>query len=245
MLYLKDKKGFTLVELMIATMLSAFIMLVAVGSLRAITATSERMTGTVDTASEARYAARAIQTDLMNLYRDSNSLNRRLIGRMIESGDGLITSLTFYTIGRTKARFDQPEGDVYEVEYYLLKGEQQSKLYRRLWPNPDKDSIPAGILTELVDNIELFSFRFFDGEAKQWIDQWSSDDMEALPDLVEFTLVARAPLSNDLMTQTIVVNLKSNASALGTIEAIESAEQVEATTDTSTTGSTTTTGAGG
>ncbi len=242
MLKLNSKKGFTLVELMIATMLSAFIMLVAVGSLRAITATSERMAGTVDTASEARYAARSIQTDLMNIYRDSNSLNRRLIGRIIESGDGLITSLTFYAVGRTKARFDQPEGDVYEVEYYLLKGEQTSKLYRRLWPNPDKDMIPGGILTELVDNIELFSFRFFDGQAQQWIDQWSSDDMEALPDLVEYTLVARAP-SNDLMTQTIVVNLKSNASALNTIAAIESAEQVEATTDTSTTG--TTTGAGG
>ena len=242
MLHLKDKKGFTLVELMIATMLSAFIMLVAVGSLRAITTTSERMAGTIDTASEARYAARAIETDLINIYRDSNSLNRRLIGRVIESGDGLITSLTFYTVGRTKARYDQPEGDIYEVEYYLLKGEQQAKLYRRLWPNPDKDTIPAGILTELVDNIELFSFRFFDGEAKQWVEQWSSDDMEALPDLVEITLIAKAPLSNYLMTQTIVINLKSNASALSTIEAIEQADQVEGT-DTSTTG--TTTGVGG
>jgi type II secretion system protein J len=242
MLHLNDKKGFTLVELMIATMLSSFIMLVAVGALRAITATSERMAGTIDTASEARYAARAIETDLINIYRDSNSLNRRLVGRVIESGDGLITSLTFYAVGRTKARFDQPEGDVYEVEYYLLKGEQQSKLYRRLWPNPSKDLVPAGILTELVDNIETFSFRFFDGEAKQWVEQWSSDDLETLPDLVEINLVARAPLSNDLMAQTIVVNLKSNASALSTISAIEEAQQTEGTTtDTGTT----TTGVGG
>jgi len=245
MFILKDKKGFTLVELMIATMLSSFIMLVAVGALRAITATSERIGGTIDTASEVRYAARTIGTDLMNIYRDSNSLNRRLIGRNEQIAEGINTSLILYTIGRTKARFDQPEGDLYEVEYYLVKNEEQSKLYRRLWPNPDREILPAGIVTELVENIEAFSFRFFDGEAGQWTEVWSSDDLETLPDLVEVTIVARAPLSNDLMAQTVVVNLKSNASALGTIEAIEQAEQVEGTTESTTTETTSTTGVGG
>ena len=243
MLRLNEKKGFTLVEIMIATMLSSFIMLVAVGALRAITATSERLGGTIDTAAEVRYAAKTLETDLINIYRDSNSLNRRLIGGLRQTADGTFTSLLFYTIGRTKARFNMPEGDLYEVEYYLVKNNEQSKLFRRLWPNPEKEVIPAGILTELVENIEAFEVRYFDGT--NWTDIWDSDGLEALPDIIEVTIVAVAPLSKDIMTQTIVVNLKSNASALGTIEAIEQAEQVEGTGTEATSDTTSTTGISG
>ena len=240
MLQLNNKKGFTLVEIMIATMLSSFIMLVAVGALRAITATSERIGGTIDTAAEVRFAAKQLETDLLNIYRDSNSLNRRLIGGLRQNADSVSTNLLFWTIGRTKARFDLPEGDLYEVEYFLLQENEQSKLCRRLWPNPEKDILPTGILTELVENIREFQVRYFDGT--NWTDIWDSDGLEMLPDIIEVTLVAVAPFSNDIMTQTIVVNLKSNVSALGTIEAIEQAEQVEGTETEATTGTTSTTG---
>jgi type II secretion system protein J len=244
MLGLYKRKGFTLVEIMIASLLGSFIMLVAVGALRAITTTSERMTGVVDTASEVRFAAREIETNLINFYRDSNSLYRKLVGEIEETPEGNLASITFYTVGRTKARFDQPEGDVYEVEYFLSKENGQSKLFRRLWPNPDKDSKPAGILTELAENIELFAVRYFDGQ--KWYDQWSSEPTyggETLPDLVEITLLARAPLTNDVMAQTVVVNLKSNASATNTLEAIEQAEEVQQSqTGTSSTGTASSTG---
>jgi general secretion pathway protein J len=240
------KKGFTLVEIMIASMLGAFIMLVAVGALRAITATSERMSGTIDAASEVRFAAGRIETDLINFYRDSNSLNCRLIGKVGEAGEGLITSLLFYAVGRTKARMDQPEGDVYEVEYYLVKEGTEAKLFRRLWPNPDKYLKPAGMLTVLAENIEQFTVRYFDGQ--KWQDQWSSEQMEMLPDMVEVTLMAKAPLSNDVMAKSFVVNLKRTVSATNTLEALEQAqqEQLEQESETSTTETTTdtTTGSG-
>jgi type II secretion system protein J len=233
---LYKRKGFTLVEIMIASLLGSFIMLVAVGALRAITATSERMSGVVDTASEVRFAAKEIETDLINFYRDSNSLYHKLVGEIEETPEGNLASITFYTVGRTKARFDQPEGDIYEVEYYLLKDNGQSRLERRLWPNPDKDSKPAGILTQLAENIDLFAVRYFDGQ--KWYDQWSSEQMETLPDLVEVTLLARAPLSNDVMAQTVVVNLKRNASATNTLETIEQAEEAQQTSSTGTSGTT-------
>jgi type II secretion system protein J len=220
---------------MIASLLGSFIMLVAVGALRAITATSEKMSGAVDTASEVRFAAREIETDLTNLYKDSNSLYRKLVGEVKETPEGNLSSITFYTVGGTKARFDQPEGDIYEVEYYLSKDGGKSRLERRLWPNPDKSSRPAGILTELAENIETFSVRYFDGQ--KWYEQWSSEQLETLPDLVEVTLLGRTPLSNDVMAQTVMVNLKSNATATNTLEAMEQAQQSEtettSTTDTS------------
>ena len=88
----------------------------------------------------------------------------------------------------------------------------------------------------LAENIDLFVVRYFDGQ--NWLEQWSSEQSETLPDLVEITLVARASLTNDVMTQTVVVNLKSSASAMNTLEAIEEAQQVEAQTTAETTAGT-------
>ena len=215
------KTGFTLVEVMVASTIGAFIMLVAVGTLRAITASAERVDKNINTSAEVRFASKMLAKDFVNFYRDENIENTKLIGTFEESDDGNTSYLVFYTVSRAKARIGQPEGDIYEVEYYLMKDEDKSLLMRRMWPNPNKeDTEPGGILAVIAEDIDIFEVRYFDGE--EWSYEWP-EEMEVLPQLIEINLVAIPPTLGEPITESIMVNLTRSITAA--VDASESTEQ--------------------
>ena len=197
------KTGFTLVEVLVASVIGVFVALVAVGTLKFVSVSAEMVDDNIETAAEVRYASKRIATDLLNLYRDENARNTKLVGTVEETGAGGVTCLTFYTVGRTKARVGQPEGDIYEVEYYLLQDEERSVLMRRLWPNPDEDATPRGILTAIAEDIDVFVVRFFDG--RDWQMEWP-EELESLPELVEVRIEAKRRGRADGAVESFVVN---------------------------------------
>jgi type II secretion system protein J len=209
------KRGFTLAEVLVASTISGFIAIVAVGAMNAIAHTAQTVNRVSEVNSEIRFAARMLAQDLANLYRDPNPENVKLVGASQGSETGGPPFLTFYMVGRAKARADQPEGDVYEVEYFLgirqaddqrqvasESGEEEMVLFRRLWPNPDKDREPRGILAPIAENIAIFYIRFHDGQ--DWAGQWS-EEMRALPKLIEVTLGTAPPGKGDPVLETFTI----------------------------------------
>ncbi len=198
------RTGFTLVEVLVASTIGSFIALVAVGSLRVIIGGSEAVEANINSAAEIRFAANMIAKDLTNLYRDDNYQNTRFIGTVEELDEESYTSyIVFYTVSRTKARTGQPEGDIYEVEYYLTRTEEKTVLMRRQWPNPDEEFEPAGILTAIAENIEVFEIKYFDGT--EWADEWP-ELMQSLPHLVEITLIAKPSVRGVPAAESVIVN---------------------------------------
>lgn len=198
------RSAFTLVEVLVASTIGSFIALVAVASLRVIIGGSEAVTDNVKAAAEIRFAASMLARDLVNVYRDAEGENSRFIGTVEELDDGSSTAhVLFYTLGRTKARAAQPEGDIYEVEYYLVKDEETSALMRRLWPNPHEDLEPGGILTAIAEDIEVFEISYFDGE--EWAEDWP-EEMESLPHLVEITLMAKPTGRGKPPMESLIMN---------------------------------------
>jgi prepilin-type N-terminal cleavage/methylation domain-containing protein len=80
-----DNRGFTLAEVLIASTMSAFIALAAVGALKAVTDSTQLVDRATETAGEVRFAARMIQADLTNLYRDPDPKAMKLVGASQES----------------------------------------------------------------------------------------------------------------------------------------------------------------
>jgi type II secretion system protein J len=185
----------------------------------------------IDSTAEVRFASGLIARDLNNLYRDPNYARMKFVGSTEDSDDSTACDLTFYTIGRVKARSDQPEGDLYEVEYYLARDEEQSVLFRRLWPYPDPNSQtePGGILTIIAEDIDIFEVRYFDGS--EWSNEWP-EDMETVPQLVEVNIVGRSSDGASPAVETFLVNLKPIADM---ISAAASSAQQSATTQQGTT----------
>jgi len=199
-----SKRGFTLVEVLVATTIGAFIVSIALGALKVISTSAEMVDDNIRTTAEVRFASNILARDLVNLYRDSNIRNMRFVGSVVKSGDRAVSILTFYTVGRTKARIDQPEGDVYEVEYYLLGDEEKTYLMRRLWPNPDPNKVePGGVLTAIAKDIDIFEVRFFDGE--EWTDEWP-EEMQSLPELIEVTIGAIKAERRGSAVESFMVN---------------------------------------
>ncbi len=208
------RRGFTLAEVLVASTISGFIAVVAVGSLNALSRSAQTVNRTTETTSEIRFAARMMARDLANLYRDVNPQNMKLLGSTEGTAQGGPPFLTFYMSGRAKARANQPEGDLYEVEYFLGTRQQETArteeasveentvLFRRLWPNPDKERQPGGILTPIAENIGVFQVRFYDG--KQWTDQWT-EEMQSLPECCEVTLATLPAGKGDPLVETFTV----------------------------------------
>jgi len=203
-----NKRGFTLVEVMVASMIGAFIAIVAVGTLKAVSASAQMLDKNIESTAEVRFASKLIANDLMNLYMDSNSLNSRLVGTIEESDGDLFSALVLYSVGRAKARIDEPEGDVYEVEYYLVKDEEKSSLMRRLWPNPDEVSTPGGILSVIAEDVNAFVVRYFDGE--QWQIDWP-EELESIPELVEVVIKGNESGRANAVMESFIVNFVSSA----------------------------------
>lgn len=199
--------GFTLIEVLIASVIGLFIAVVMLGSLKAVSVSAEKVEKNIDVASEVRFAARMVAADLANLYRGRRQTDNKFVGTVEGSESGGLCGLTFYTVSRAKARGDQPEGDVYEVEYRLVQKDDKKTLTRRLWPNPDKtvsaESAPRGILTTAADDIDIFDVRYFDG--KQWLTEWPQDS-NSIPEIVEVTIAAKMPNQRDMAMESFIVN---------------------------------------
>ena len=214
---LSKRTGFTLVEVLVASTIGVFIAMVAVGALRAIIASAEMVDSNINAAAEVRFAANMIARDLRNLYNDDDIESTKFIGTVEALEDNNYTSyLIFYTLGRTKARIDQPEGDLYEVEYYLMQEGEASSLMRRLWPNPSEYLEPGGILTVIAEDIATFEVQYFDGE--EWFEEWP-EEMQTLPDLVSISISANQPDRSNPPSESIIVNLaRSEAGDVSILE---------------------------
>jgi len=214
------RTGFTLVEILLASTIGAFVALVAVGALKAVSVGTEMLDSNIDTAAEVRFAAKTIATDLVNLYRDSNSTNTKFVGAVDVVDETMVSSLTVYTVSRTKARANQPEADVYEVEYFLVKEEDRSLLMKRVWPNPDKDVQPGGVLYVVAENIDVFQVRYFD--EGEWQSEWP-EELEAVPELAEVTIASGRPDQKGMIIESFIVNF---VRSVGTqMDVLEQGEQ--------------------
>ena len=206
-----ENTGFTLVEILVATTIGTFVALVAIGTLRAVSAGVRIVEDNINAAAEVRFAAKTVRGDLVNMYRPGNVQNTKFIAIADDSGLVGSTYMVFYALNRRKARPQQPEGDVYEVEYYLMADDEKSVLMRRLWPNPDDELEPGGMLTVVADDIDVFQARFFDGQ--EWSDEWP-EEMQALPMLIELNIAGVRTGSVRPAMETIYVNLSRSVGSM-------------------------------
>ncbi len=194
-------RGFTLIEVVIASVIGAFITIVIVGTLRTVAAARQSTDAVTSITDELRYTAGAIRRDFANLYRDRDIERMRLVGQVEETPYGIATSLSMWIISPVPARRGQPEGDIYEVQYYLSRNETGNVLTRRLCPilNVARDSEEyvennGGMLTVIAENIVDFQVQYHDGY--EWLDQWP-EEQQVLPEMVEIVLTGCLPGDGD------------------------------------------------
>jgi type II secretion system protein J len=198
------RRGFTFVEVTAAIVIGSFVTLVAVGALKSISDGNRTVRAHSEMAAEMRFVTDRVRSDLENLYREKQANLMKLEGGVQMLGDAEQGSLIFYTLLHEKARALEPEGEVYEVEYGLMEGEDKTIFTRRVWPNPDEEADPGGVLTILSDRIVDFRVRFL--TEQEWVDQWSTEESRMLPDLIEVQIVGQLDEQHKPVVSNFMIN---------------------------------------
>lgn len=186
----RRQAGFTLVELMAASVITAFLAMVAVGGMVSVTSARNSLDEVTEVMDELRFASDLLRQDLSNVSRG----RQMLFEGLIEEGSGVeIPRLRFWAISKSKARPMQPEGDLYEIEYLFFEGQDGGTyLARRQCPivgvEQYDDETAGGVLTKISEKIAYFGIRYFDGTT--WSSIWPIEQ-EELPMLVEVSLASR------------------------------------------------------
>lgn len=199
------RRGFTFVEVTAAVAIGAFVTVVAVGALKSVSDGARTVRLHSEMAAEMRFVTNLLRADLENLYKDAKIKHTKLTGGLPLSGDSEQITLAFYTILHQQARVGMPESDIYEVEYGIMEREDKHVFVRRVWPNPDKERDPGGVMTILAEHIVDFRVRFYDGE--QWTEEWSEEETRTLPDLIEVQIVGQWEKNHRPVIRNFMINL--------------------------------------
>ena len=202
-------EGFTLVEVMCASLIGGFVVLVAVGSLNTITQGARRIEQSAQRASEMRYVMSQITEHLNNIaiHEKPRSGQKYIPPLVCQPGtrdtDGQ-SDLVLRIWSHRQVRRKQPEGGVHEVEYFMDRQGDRPCLMQRLWPNPDSEKEKGGIQILLAEDVVRFEVRLFDGE--NWTASWP-ETMTTLPSLAEVKVTLQSESDKRPLEASCLVTL--------------------------------------
>ena len=183
---IRQCRGFTLVEILLATIIGAMIAVAAFAVFRSVTGNRDTLEYHAKIMANGRYALNLVRDDLANFYRAEDLEMTRLRGIKRDVEGKSADRLIIYVVSEQKVHKAAQEGDVYEVEYGISEDTENgiSFLARRCGAVEDKSiGNSGGVMTRVARYIDELKFEYFDGQ--DWQRQWQQTD---LPQRVRITL---------------------------------------------------------
>jgi general secretion pathway protein J len=193
-----DEAGFTLLEVLLAIAIMAFIMALLWGSFGRTATIKQRTEAAEDRLHAARVAMMRMTREIEMAFM-SNSYNIGLQERrtmFIGAPHGDFDELRFSWFGHQRLRTDTPEGDTAVVNYYAQTDPADRSVMnlmrretRRL-EQLDPKTIP-GESYVLCPGVTRLKFQYYDYVKKEWKQDWNTmgaDGVQYLPTHVRVTL---------------------------------------------------------
>lgn len=182
-----NRRGFTLLELLLASAISALMALVIYSAM--VTGFKARTTAGAQM-SDIRSIAIVmdiIAKDFESILPPTGTLSGPMVGYAMGTPGLEADSVEFYSLGRDRAAVSELSEGFRHVEFVLKTDGQTPTLVRRVTRNLLAPAVPEPDEEVLSTEITGFSVRFFDGAS--WYTEWDSTLREdSLPIAVEITL---------------------------------------------------------
>lgn len=193
----RHRDGFSLIELILATLIAAAIAGAVTVSLSQALRARASSESRQEAFARAAAAADRIALDAQNLVRSGDLYDVRILLVDSESGglSGEHDEVLFFCNDARQARpaSEQNEGGVYEVQYRLQSPPDPAAagyvLWRRADPVPDQTPDGGGVASPIVQGMVGVSIEAFDGES--WLPSWDSD-RDGVPHALRITTLARS-----------------------------------------------------
>lgn len=186
----QSARAFTLVEVIVGTVILAIIASATTTGVSSLARTKTVSVAKQQSSERARSAVTAIANDAMRLMRDHDLYFTRVLitsdERAGEASDDLL--LIVRTIEPVRGLFGIAEGADFEVQYRLEElesstvsatdGKETFALWKRTDPAMDEYQTAGGVATRMSAGILSLSIEAYDGD--DWFEEWDSD-LNGLP----------------------------------------------------------------
>lgn len=200
------RRAFTLVEVMVALIITAFVLgaiFLSLGQMtKARAASRERMIAHV----RADTALNALRRDLVSVIRSddlfwtrlriTDSIGQAAFGR-VDRDELLLFNTRLRPIRESR---DYGEGIEYETQYRVVDEPGGPVLWQRRDAIPDEYPDGGGVVLPVVEGVAGVNFEAFDGES--WLNTWESD-FSGLPYAVRITVTV--PVTDSAYDRPVVL----------------------------------------
>jgi len=212
---MKHQRGMTLMEIMIAIAILAFMMSLVWTTLSRTSQTARSYEVSVDRATELRVGLARVVADLEPAYLSKNedigAMERRT--RFVGKEGGEVDELTFATLGHQVLWAEANESDQTIITYYSGRDREDGsktdwlrREQRRLTDAGETSkSMPAEVDVVLRD-IKQVDFEFWDWKDQEWKRDWDSTKQDAQKDRLP-TRVRITVTYNDVRGETKLVTV--------------------------------------
>lgn len=173
---LKNLRGFTLIEIMVATVLMAMMGFLLMASLNTSVRAKDNVEHVSQRFQEVRQAMSRMSRELSMAYlsKHFNSSDPAFVTQFKGSKDRVY----FSAFGYNTHQKDSPESDQQVLAFYLAtdKNGQQS-LMRRVHPNLNLDVEKEGRAQVLCPNVSKLEFSYYDSKTEKWEESWLADPL--------------------------------------------------------------------
>ena len=195
-----QRRGFTLLELMIAGVMAAVVLGGVTVSLSQLGLSKAISRQRLDAFSRCDTALRTIRRDIISVLRRDDLFDTRLKiidntsrfnGREVDRDELLV----FNSSLRANKEIDfNGEGVEYETQYRIDDDEFGVVLWKRRDPILDDNPLGGGIATPLGEGVVSLRLEAYDGY--NWVPQWDSDEF-GIPHAIRITIVATGMVDGD------------------------------------------------
>ncbi len=206
----RARRGFTLLEVMIAVSISAVIGVMALGSFQRAWAARETCETQDERFSGARVAlsrmAREVSVAFLSEHYDHRRFrDRPTLFRGRDGGDR--DSLLFTTMSHVRLDRDAKESDQSVVEYAVDADPDNpgdSALFRREKIRIDDDPERGGARAVLCQHVVAFDVAYWDWTRQEWVKEWTTAPGERalLPTRVRLALALKMPDGKEAKFET-------------------------------------------
>ena len=191
---MKDRGGFTLIEIMVATVIASIMMVLLYSAYKNTFTSIKRTSGLAEFYENVNLAMSKISRDIANTYYDRNNKNIQFLCKV----DGDNSRIDFVTVDFNPYRLSgniketAPYSDVKEVGYYC-KDDPQINDLKLLMKRESLhyDDVPdaGGGANLLLENVKELKFEMRQGN--DWTDSWDSSTTKRFPEAVRTTLIVK------------------------------------------------------
>ena len=188
-----DKRGFTIIELVVAIMIAAIISGAVASSLSQLAKARDISRIHMTASRRATDALESIRRDVQSTVRSDDLFDTRLrlapeVARTPIGEVDRDQMLLFATRLRPIRSIEYSgEGNEYETQYRIEEDRDGPALWRRRDAVPDEFEDAGGIAEPIGDGVVALRFEAFDGES--WVQVWDSD-VDGLPISIRATVTA-------------------------------------------------------